>query len=351
VRLAGQLPDEKRALKLAPILAVVGDLVSHGGNVHQVSLIADGLGRCGHAADLFRAADADNGRIEAWQAALTHAASHLPKASIADALALLSRMCEFYYLKVAAPVLARLASFGPADAVAALRLAATPIDGRDHAAAEALRSADRVIPMQCEPLDPEPSPDPRTRERALRLLTPTRTEPQHDYEAIRSVLRLLNLLDVATLQDVARAVEGISGVSSRNELRGPVAARLARMGGFEAALNVWLDPYVASEPLLAILRVSPEDRLDAWLAHVQGRFSGDIHADIRAGLMRAAAGRIAACDPPGAWALLDAWLDRPASRLERLCDLLGYAPAIWTTSGASGARALADSLDRPDTPA
>jgi hypothetical protein len=276
---------------------------------------------------------------------LEHAADHLDAASVPEALAVASEMMELYRPWVASRVLARLATFGADAAVTALRWATTPAGGREQAAAEALRMAGHVAPVADEPLDAEPAADADAREHALKLLTPKPGELQHDFDAIQGVLSQLNSLDVAGARDVARAVEGIEGVSSRNKLRGPVAVRLARLGDLEAALDVPLDLYVSSSSLRAILRVTPENRLDAWLTFVHRNYNGSIHADARADLMRVAAGRIAACDSSRAWSLLDAWLQRPATRLERLCDLPGYAPALWITAGADAVRALAKWID------
>jgi Trypsin-like peptidase domain len=344
VTLAQRLPENERERALAPLLADLRGLLGRSGNIGEIQNIAAGLARCGHAADIFRAA-AEDGYGGSWHNALECAADHLDAASVPEALAVASEMMELYRPWVASRVLARLASFGTDAAITALRWATTPAGGREQAAAEALRTAGHVAPVAGEPLDAEPAADADARAVSLQLLMPKPSEVQHDFDAIQGVLSRLNSLDVAGARDVAWAVERISGVSSRNELRGPVAVRLARLGALEAALDVPLDPYVSSSSLRAILRVTPEDRLDAWLTFVQRNYSGSIQADTRANLMRAAAGRIAACDPSRAWALLDAWLQRPATRLERLCDLPGYAPAVWITAGAEAARALANWID------
>jgi hypothetical protein len=341
VTLAERLPENERKRAFVPLLTDLRGLLARGGNIGQIQDIAAGLARCGHAADIFRAA-AEDGYNGGWHDALELAADYLDAASVPEALAVASKMEELYRPWVASRVLARLASFGTEAAIRALRWASTPAGGREQAAADALRMAGHATPVAGEPLDTEPAADTDARTHALKLLMPKPNENQHDYDAIQGVLSRLNSLNVAGTRDVARAVEGISGVSSRNELRGPVAVRLARLGALEAALNVTLDPYVSSSSLRDILRVTPEDQLDAWLAFVHRRYSGRIHADVRTDLMRAAAGRIAACDPLRAWVLLDAWLQRPATRLERLCDLPGYAPAVWITAGADETRALAN---------
>lgn len=337
VTTAERLDTTERHLALAPLLDHLEPLLLHGGRIDKRQDIAAGLARTGHSADIFRAAAADDDQGR-WYDALEQAAPHLDEPSMNDAVRLTDTLNEMYRQWVLKPLLARLASFGPTQAHQALRMAASPAGGHAIAAADALRSAVDVAPATCEPLALEPAISAKASTVVATLLKMA-TE---NYDAIRGIIELLPSLTIERLTALAHDLEQVvRSVTHRNALRGPVAVRLARLGALDAALDVFVDPYVGTRRMEEILHVTPAEHLGKWFAAVHRAYSGDLHPTDRADLMAAAASRVAACDRRQAWNLLSSWLKLTRTHTERLIDLRGYAPAIHHVASASATEQLA----------
>ena len=350
--LAERLPAADRDYPLSLIVTHLHDLVvAWSGDVsHHVNLIA-ACARAGLAETLVAAAeDAPETEARDWAEALRVIAPQLQPDLVTRALAIVDRLPPYYARSVLAPLLARLASRGPVEARDALARAQAPVERRERQAASALRVAATQSPPQFTTL---PRPDPVNTDaatvaiaRVMDHLTPSLGDGDEyvELEEIAEIAELLAMSDRAGVEQARQAVEQLSSQTDRDRLRNVVAQRLAQLGDVVASLEVASRIYEdrAVPSFRAALAYASDNDLDKWLLAVQTKFAADMSGDERLELASIAAVRLAGLDAPGAWAVLEAWLDREGTRAERLVDLCAYAPALVTVSGREVVLDLAD---------